>query len=196
MRRTGRQRWTIGPFAAVVMLLVCGGIAFFSLRSTFGRGAAPIQLPDIIVGDELAPGSGEAAPPGRDLLAAHGSWGGGQPVRCAFAALGEPAPLAAPMGESGAPAAAPWVGADPPALRLGVVPAGGGVRRAVLGGRVVGVGESVGSVQVVAIERDHVVVTWDGRLLTYDLEGDHPREFRAEIARRRAARTDGREEGR
>jgi hypothetical protein len=54
----------------------------------------------------------------------------------------------------------------------------------VLGGRVVGVGEEHMGVVVRSIERDRVVALWGHKILTYDLEDQCPREFRAESARR------------
>jgi hypothetical protein len=171
------------------MLLVSGTVAFFGLRSQFRGDVAP-PLPEPAALDALDPSLEDAGPdatdegPGRDLLAAFGSWDGVGTVRLAFAAVAEAAVAAAPAGETGALAPQQWVGADPPRLHVGVLLVGDAARRAVLDGHVVGVGDRLGEALVVAIERDRVVLTWSGRRLTYDLASDHPREFHGELRRR------------
>lgn len=177
-----------GPATAIGLLIVSAGIAAFSLNGRFGAGTEPADvvgafLADEPVGDEST-GDAPEDVVGVDLLLRHGSWSAQVPVRMAFANAVDAAVAAAPAGETAAPAARPWIGADPPQLRLGVLMVSDSVRRAVVDGRVVGVGDTVGKALIVAIERDAVTTTWGGKRLTYDLDGDHPREFRAELKRR------------
>ncbi|MGB3968308.1 MAG: hypothetical protein WBO45_16350, partial [Planctomycetota bacterium] len=77
-----------------------------------------------------------------------------------------------------------WVGDDPPRLRVGVVMVGTGAQRAVFGGRVVGIGDDFNGGRVSAIEPGVVTFEWNGRKLHYELAGELPREFQAEVARR------------
>ena len=58
--------------------------------------------------------------------------------------------------------------------------------RAVLGGQIVGIGDAVATGKVVAIEAGTVVLRWQDKNLTYDLDDAQPREFRAEHLRRQA----------
>jgi hypothetical protein len=125
-----------------------------------------------------------------DLLAVHGSFRPGREVRLAFSAFEYPSFWAAPGGESGA-SYGRWTGEDPPLMKLGVVMISAASRRAVLGGRVVGVGDELDTVRVLQIEPGVVYVQWSGRRLTYDLESDAPREFRGELAQRQVENKDG-----
>lgn len=185
MSRKRKQRRT-SPAAAAVLLVVCGGVALFSLRGQFGGGAPVQDAPAGAFVDDpavAAEADVDTMAPGPDLLLRYGSWDPKQPVRMVFADLGVAAPAAAPGGEI-APPAPPWVGADPPTMHLGVLMVGDTVRRAVVDGRVVGLGDKVGRATIVAIQRDSVTTMWGSKRLTYDLDGDHPREFRAELQRR------------
>lgn len=187
MSRRGKRKG-LSPAIALGMLAACGGVAGWSVLQTFGGRA---QTPDIgaPAAPELEPEDDGGAvadegPLGVDLLAVHGSWERSRSVRMAFASLVDIGVAPAPMAETGGPTGVRWVGPDPPVLHLGVVMIGDAVRRAVIDGAVVGIGDVVGRTTVVAIERDAVVVAWGTRRLTYDLEGDQPREFRAELQRR------------
>jgi hypothetical protein len=182
------------PGVAVAMLAVALAVAG---RAWFGGGAGAGTAPGAQQDDELPLDGGEALPesagdaPARtsDLLAIHGSWPAGRAVRLAFssrAADGGSAPAAAPAGEIMPSGTSLWQGTDPPALRLGVVMVSADARRAVLDGNVVGVGDVLGDVRIATIDRGAVTVEWGRRHLTYDLEDDAPREFRAERARRAA----------
>lgn len=193
MRKTKKKKG-LHPAVAVVFLVLAGGYAGKSVFDQLG-GPAP------------GPGAGAAAPAGTvdvaaasgpapdaavfcDLLAVHGSYDRKIPVRLAFstaADAGQPAP--SPLGET-APVAAPgrWVGADPPAVQLGVVMISDGSRRAVIDGRVVGVGDPVQNASVVAIEQKVVTLKMGERLLTYDFDDRYPREFRGEQALREQER--------
>lgn len=187
------QKKGLHPVVAVLFLLVSGGIAAKQFAgggiSVGGLGLAPAGSAD----DELAlDGEQEqttaSAVRWRDLLAVHGSYGREAPVRMAFAALeAATARPAAPAGETRPVADGRWVGEDPPSLQLGVVMVSAGSRRAVVGGRVVGVGDALGGGTVTSIERGHLVLSWSGRSLTYDLGDPQPREFREELARRAGA---------
>ncbi len=189
-KKVGRR---LTPVRAVLLLAACGGVAWFSLGSHFGGAGQPAADDFVAFADPEPEGSGSQegggeVSVGRDLLAEHGSWTTTTPVRMAFASATEVAGQAAPAGETDAGSRARWVGADPPVLQVGVVMVGEAVRRAVVAGRVVGLGDSIDRVTIVGIERDAVIVTWGGRRLTYDLENGHPREFRGELQRRDAAR--------
>jgi hypothetical protein len=127
-----------------------------------------------------------------DLLALHGSFRPGRGVRVVFSAFENPASLATPGGETEA-AFGRWIGEDPPLLKLGVVMISTASRRAVLGGRVVGVGDEFRALRVLQIEPGMVVVQWSGRRLTYDLDSDAPREFRSELAQRQSEGPQGNE---
>jgi hypothetical protein len=126
-----------------------------------------------------------------DLLAVHGSFRPGREVRLAFSAFEYPSFWAAPGGESGSAYHGRWTGEDPPLMKLGVVMISAASRRAVLGGRVVGVGDELDTVRVLQIESGVVYVQWSGRRLTYDLDSDAPREFRGELAQRQVENKDG-----
>lgn len=186
MRRR-QNKGTSAP-AAITLLVVCGGIALFSLRSQFGDIGRVVDgdATGAIVDDgEQAADDEQVPPPGVDLLLQHGSWQSTTPVRMAFASLTTAAAAAAvPAGETAPVSNRQWIGADPPTMHVGVVMVGDSVRRAVIDGRVVGLGDTVGRALIVAIDRDIVVATWGGKRLSYDLENDYPREFRAELKRR------------
>jgi len=180
-----RKSGGISPAAAVGLLVVCSGVAFYSLRDQFGTAPTSIDsaagaLLDAADAENVAT-AGEA--PGVDLLVRHGSWDAKVPVRMAFANIAEAAVAAAPAGETAMPVRQ-WIGIDPPTMRLGVLMVGDAARRAVVDGRVVGLGDKIGKALIVAIERDVLVATWGGKRLTYDLEDSYPREFRAELKRR------------
>lgn len=192
-KRKGKgRRGGISPAAAVGMLVVCSGVAFYSLRDQFGT--APMSLDNavgaLLDGADVDAGAAAEEEPGVDLLARHGSWDAKVPVRMAFANIAEAAVAAAPAGETAMPGRQ-WIGADPPTMRLGVLMVGEAARRAVVDGRVVGLGDKIGKALIVAIERDVLVATWGGKRLTYDLEDSHPREFRAELKRRGIDQTAG-----
>lgn len=182
------KRKGLSPAIALAMLVTCGGVAGWSMLHTFGGRAqvsdagAPVD-PGLESEDDVGAAADEG-PLGVDLLAVHGSWARTGSVRMAFASLVDVGVAPAPIAETGGPTGVRWVGPDPPVLHLGVVMIGDVVRRAVIDGAVVGIGDVIGRTTVVAIERDAVVVAWGTRRLTYDLEGDQPREFRAELQRR------------
>ncbi len=200
MSRRRKQKKGPSPLFAVCLLLVGAWVA---ARGLLGGGvvADPLALgnqgsADGAVPDEATGGQDTDAEsvPFVDLLHAFGSYQRGREVRLAFAAFEYPSFWAAPSGESGA-AFGRWVGEDPPLLRLGVVMVSEGARRAVLGGRVVGVGETFDACKVLTIDPGVVTVEWSGRRLTYDLQDESPREFRAEQAQRRAEQADATDAG-
>lgn len=189
----------IHPLAAVLFLVVSGGIAGTQLLGgglgTAGLGfAAAAPADDPLPSDVAESSATEGVVQWRDLLAAHGSYEREAPVRMAFASLDVgAAPPAAPAGESRPVVERRWVGADPPRLQLGVVMVSSASRRAVVDGRVVGIGDTIGDGRIVSIERGGLVVAWGGRTLTYDLDDPHPREFRDEL-RQRGGDTKGNQE--
>lgn len=186
----------VNPLVAILFLVGSGGLAakqFLGselLGSTPGGPAAGAAAGDGLVmpdgpGQEVAV---QDATSWRDLLAAYGSFGIDQAVRVAFSVLADaPKTPAAPVAETQPQPVGSWAGDDPPELSLGVVMISTGARRAVLGGRVVGLGDAIGEGEVAAIEPGVVRLRWHGRELTYDLEDGWPREFRAERARRGTA---------
>jgi hypothetical protein len=176
------------PAVAVGLFLVCAGVAayqFLGMRTAPPTAAAGGDTP---VADEVqdAPGGDPVAVVWSDLLAKHGSFAKDSNVQLAFVVAEEAA--AAPAGEVTATRGSGWLGLDPPSLKLGVVMLAGAARRAVLGGKVVGVGDTVVDGEVSAIEPGKVVLAWRSRTLTYQLDSDVPVEFRAEAARREAER--------
>ncbi|MCK5942759.1 MAG: hypothetical protein KAI24_12355 [Planctomycetes bacterium] len=182
-RRRKAKKKGMHPLVAVGLLL---GSAAFVASSLFGLGedstaelASLIGIDsdeDLDLDDEIQNVEIEWV----DLLARHGSWDGDQDVQMVFAAMSDSALVAAaPMGET-VNGSRRWIGDDPPELRLGVVMVSELSRRAVLGGTVVGVGDTVGGCEVTAIVPGAVRVRWRGRELTYDLDGPVPIEFRAE----------------
>lgn len=182
-RRKRKQKKGMNPALAVCILLGSGAFVANSL-GLFGDDSAK-ELASLIGYDEgddleLEDESQNEEIRWTDLLAVHGSHDGDGDVRTVFAALPDAGLVAAaPAGEM-APTRDRWVGADPPELRLGVVMVSARSRRAVLGGEVVGVGESIGGGRVLSIEPGVVRLSWQSRVLTYDLDGPVPREFRAE----------------
>ena len=192
--KKGKQKKGMNPVVAVLFLVVSGGVAARQLLGPAGLGDA---LPSLVGGggaDAMPLGSEEtggekAAEPVQwtDLLAVHGSFDRTKAVRVAFSTLAEASAVAAaPGGETMSVDATRWRGDDPPALRLGVVMISAGSRRAVLGGQIVGIGDAVATGKVVAIEAGTVVLRWQDKNLTYDLDDAQPREFRAEHLRRQA----------
>lgn len=181
------------PVFAVVLLLGSVGIA---AKSMLGGAAHEPGITPMAGAADPAP-MGEVATDVRaeeatrwcDLLAVHGSFDRTKDVRLAFVAFEYPS-FWAGSGDAAAEQYGRWSGEDPPLLKLGVVMVSAASRRAVLGGRVVGIGDEVASGRVVAIEASSVVLQWSGRRLTYDLDGDAPREFRAELAQRAAENKD------
>lgn len=182
-RRPRQKQQGMRPATALLLLLVCGAIAWISLVSGSG-GAASDDTGDMLL-DEVEPAAdeSEAVAPGVDLLARHGSWSASTPVRMAFASV-VAAPPAAPGGETVVSGLQRWVGADPPTMAVGVVLVGDTARRAVVEGRVVGVGDAIGRALVVAVEREGLVVQWGDKRLTYGLDSAWPREFHVELLRR------------
>lgn len=192
--KKGKQKKGMNPVVAVLFLVVSGGVAARQLLGPTGLGGA---LPSLVggsaadampLGSEATEGEKAAEPvQWTDLLAVHGSFDRSKPVRVAFSTLAEvSAVAAAPGGETMAVDATRWRGDDPPSLRLGVVMISAGSRRAVLGGQIVGIGDAVATGKVVAIEAGTVVLRWQDKNLTYDLDDAQPREFRAEYLRRQA----------
>lgn len=178
------------PVAAVLAFVACAALAARSLLGTLNP-MTPLPTDPTDSQDpqpEESPGEGAATIAWRDLLAVHGSFAAGADVRSSFGMIVDATNGAAPAGE-----AAAWVGDDPPRLRLGVVMVSGTARRAVFGGRLVGVGDVVGDAIVTGIDVGVVTTDWRGRVLHYELGGDAPREFRGELARRaaRAEPTEG-----
>jgi hypothetical protein len=178
-----------GVNPVVAVLLLCGSVAVAG-RQFLGGGDTVFQG-NGTTDDAMPPDGGEAlvaeASNCGDLLGAHGSFDHGKPVRVAFNRLTEVLQVAAvPAGETKPVEFGAWTGEDPPVMQLGVVMVSEASRRAVLGGQVVGIGDQVANCEVMSIERGSVMVRWSGRVLTYDLEEQFPREFRSEMARRRA----------
>lgn len=182
-RRARRQRQGLGPTAALGMLVVCGGIAWLSLSSGFGGVGSGGDADAFVDEPDLLTDESQDAPPGVDLLARYGSWTENEPVRFAFASVGGAMP-AAPLGETAAPTLQRWIGADPPTMSVGVVLVGDTARRAVVEGRVVGVGDTIGRALILAVEREGLVVQWGDKRLTYGLDSSYPREFHGELLRR------------
>lgn len=199
MSRRRKQKKGPSPLLAVGLLLAGAWVA---ARGLWGGGSPdPLAVGNQGGVDEVAPeDAGDGLDPAAevvpfvDLLHAFGSYQRGREVRLAFAAFEYPSFWAVPSGESDATYGR-WVGEDPPLLRLGVVMVSAGARRAVLGGRVVGVGETLDACKVTTIDPGVVTVEWSGRRLTYDLQDESPREFRAEQAQRRAEQADATETG-
>lgn len=179
----------VHPALAALALLVSGVIA---ARSLTAPGVVSVFV------DEPAPVEVEAAPaavvdaalaPFVDLLAPHGSHDAAVAVRMAFAPVEASAPPpASPLGETKAPAAA-WQGADPPRLHVGVVLLSAGSQRAVVDGRVLGVGDRAGDGELVGIQPGRIALRWRGRTLHYELGQDAPREFQDELRRRAGSDT-------
>ena len=190
-----KKKKGVNPLVALGLF----GAALAVAGRTFLSGESPLGIaPSAAEGDvdpsAVAEDEGEQAVDAgvkwSDLLAVHGSFRAGREVRLAFSAFEYPSVWAAPGGESGA-SYGRWTGEDPPLMKLGVVMISAASRRAVLGGRVVGVGDELDTVRVLQIEPGVVYVQWSGRRLTYDLDSDAPREFRGELAQRQAETKDG-----
>lgn len=185
--RKAKKKKGINPVVAVLFLGMSAAVA---ARQLWGGGEIAILGPS--QGEEAMPSEGTAAQVDDsvqcgDLLLAHGSFDHSKPVRVAFSTLVQVTQVAAAPGVETRPVDfGAWSGDDPPTLQLGVVMVSEASRRAVLGGTVVGIGDKVGDGEVMAIERGSVMLRWKGRVLTYDLEEQYPREFRSEMVRRRA----------
>lgn len=186
MSRPRARKKGVQPLVAVGMLLATGSFAAWSLGGLFGPPAAP-GIGRVFVADEAdeTAAAADTAPRWQDLLAVYGSYDGSAVVRMAFAMRVDAAASPAPLGESDA--AMRWRGNDPPMLRLGVVMVSEAARRAVLDGRVVGVGDQIAGGEIIGIEAGLVQMRWQSKVLTYDLDGVVPREFRAELLLRGAA---------
>lgn len=195
MNRRRKKQTGVSPILAIGMFAAAVAVAG---RTFFGSGPDS-SLPSAPADSDFDPttaGSGvagslaeEVAVKWSDLLAVHGSFRSGREVRLAFSAFEYASFWAAPGGESGA-SYGRWIGEDPPLLQLGVVMISAASRRAVLGGRVVGVGDAFDAVHVLQIEPGVVTVQWSGRRLTYDLDSEAPREFRGELAQRQVENKD------
>ncbi len=185
-----KQRKGVPPVVAVLMLVVGGAVAGNALLDL---GSSPAPVPFDPMGDDFDDEdglndvlAGADAANWEDLLARHGSYAIGMPVRMAVTELALQAIAPTPLAETGGPSVG-WRGTEPPQLQLGVVMLSDRADRAVLGGQVVGTGEEIQGFAVERIERGAVVGIWRGRVLTYDFENAWPREFRSELERRRAA---------
>lgn len=177
-------------FAALALSLglgVAGRSIFVALRPP-SAGAADVAANVDDVSTPDAESSSSAAQEWQDLLALHGSWDRTGDVQLVFASADQMTPARpAPAGEVAVVSRDGWRGEPPPALRLGVVMLSGASRRAVLDGRIVGVGDRILDGEVTVIEAGMVVIRRGDRSLTYDFADTWPREFRAEAARRAAA---------
>jgi hypothetical protein len=189
-RRKQVKKKGIHPVVALLLLLGSVGFAVKSLMGSL-RDKTAVQLADLIgLGEEDdlmldEPQVGAGAIVWTDLLRAYGSFDPKEGVRLAFSVMVSSAAVAAaPAGETSLDSGQRWVGEDPPMLRLGVVMVSDQSRRAVLAGSVVGIGDAVAGGEVVAIEPGTLRLRWQQRELTYDLDSEVPREFRAESQRR------------
>lgn len=174
MRNKKAKKKGMNPVVAVLMLLagmgvvgknLLGGSVGALVPATSGGGDA-----NAVVSDPAADGSTGEKPAEhvvkwRDLLAEFGSFRRGDEVRSAFVAFEYPSSWTGPAVAGEAPAVR-WEGDDPPMLRLGVVMVSAAARRAVLGGKVVGIGDAIDDGKVVAIDPGVVVVSWRGKRLT------------------------------
>jgi len=194
-----RRKKKKGPHLLIVLGLSSAALAVGG-RALLG-GEAPLEVAPPADGGAVDPaaaileGGDQAANQvvhWADLLALHGSFRPGREVRVVFSAFENPASLGMPGGETEA-VFGRWIGEDPPLLKLGVVMISTASRRAVIGGRVVGVGDEFRALRVLQIEPGMVVVQWSGRRLTYDLDSDTPREFRSELAQRQSEGPQGNE---
>lgn len=198
MNRRSRKKKGVNPMLALVLFVAAVAVGGRTLLGGGTEASPPPATADVDFDPTTAgPGADgavaeETAVKWSDLLAVHGSFRPGREVRLAFSAFEYTSFWAAPGGESGA-VYGRWTGEDPPLLKLGVVMISAASRRAVLGGRVVGVGDEFDAVRVLQIEPGVVTVQWSGRRLTYDLDSDAPREFRGELAQRQVENKDGHE---
>ena len=181
----------MSPQKAALLFAVSLGVALLSLRGSLGGAAGDGATTSATTEDfdpESASATTQGDAPACDLLAEHGSWNGEGLVRMAFTAPLDASISPMPAGETN-PAAGRWSGGDPPALEVGVLMVGENVRRAVVQGVVVGLGDRIAEAEVISIEPGVLGVIWSGRRLTYDLESNQAREFRGELSRRAAAAT-------
>ncbi len=194
MKRKAKKKLTQQPWFAALLLAAGVTVALGSFRSQFGGGGEDGSEASSVI-DELEPDEGQLdgiadSGPRRDLVAEFGGYDGASPWPDFLAALPDAAVSAlvpaAPGGEVGKTTGA-WTGEAPPRLVIGVVFVGQGSRRAVVAGKVVGVGDRVGETRIESIERNGLLVAWRNRLLTYDMNSDYPQEYRAEAARRASA---------
>lgn len=195
MKRRKKEKKGVSPLFAATLLLVSMGVVG---RSMLG-GSDPVLGPaagTVADADPAALQASEAADTEtgvawRDLLAEFGSYTRGSEVRHVFVAFEYPSSWTGPAPSTGDAPAVRWVGEDPPLLRLGVVMVSQGARRAVLGGKVLGIGDAIAGGAVTAIEPGFVTLDWSGRKLTYDLDAAAPREFRHELAQRQLEQAEG-----
>lgn len=185
-RRRNKKKNGMRPGFAVLLFL--GSVAFVvpQLRDSLADPGAIASFMGLDEGEdpELDDLTETQEVAWLDLIAEFGSLQGKPNVRMAFAAAPDvDLTPSAPGGEM-APEGEGWIGDDPPLLRLGVIMVSEKSRRAVLGGSVVGIGDMVGGGEVVAIEQGRLHLRWQQRVLTYGLDSEVPREFRAENARR------------
>lgn len=190
-RKARKRRLTQQPWFAAVMLGAGVLVAYGSFRApaTTELSSAADQQQFMMeeLAADVAPGEDqESQAVSRDLVAEFGSYDGTTPVAEFLAALptngSHETPPAAPAGEV---AVGAWRGDAPPQLAIGVIFVGDGSRRAVVDGKVVGIGDKLGEARIERIERKGLLVEWRGRLLTYDFETTCPREYRAEAAKRK-----------
>jgi len=184
-----KKKKGLHPAVAVGFLVVAAGVAANSFLG--GANGPTLSVASDIPEAAAEPQDGAVGEPiaWQDLLAVHGSYDRKTPVRLAFSALVELQNAApAPSGETRPIAAGRWTGADPPAIHVGVVMISAGSRRAVIDGRVVGIGDPLGGTTIAAIERDVVTLKMGEQLLTYDFDNEYPREFRPEQTRREQER--------
>lgn len=191
-----KKKKGLHPAVAVGIFVVAAG---FAAKSFLGmaNGPAPSVVGDTASAPAEAAATTAAPADGpdcetiawKDLLAVHGSYDRKAPVRLAFSTLAELEHVApAPSGETRPIAAGRWTGVDPPAIHVGVVMISAAARRAVIDGRVVGVGDPIGDTTIAAIERDVVTLKMGAQLLTYDFDDAYPREFRSEQSLREVER--------
>lgn len=194
MKKPAKQRLTQQPWFAACLLTVGGYVAWSSLGGSGGQlGANTAAVADAVQqwldpdADETEASTVEAdSGPGRDLVAEFGVWRKATELPTLFAVAPEAVvPTPAPLAET-KPAGA-WTGDAPPFLTVGVVMVSEDSRRAVVAGRVVGVGDAIGEATVVRIERATVQMQWRDRRLTYELAEPVPVEYRAEHAKRAPA---------
>lgn len=194
-RRKKKVKKGLHPgFAALILL---GSVAFVAMRLFDPNGEkSGLGIAGLLGDGDDQPVMPESSQTPEvvwiDLLALHGSFDGESTVRMAFESVPEAQYVpAAPGGETATNAAEGWEGEDPPLLRLGVVMVSSQSRRAVLGGTVVGVGDTISGGEVLSIEPGRLRLRWQRRQLTYDLDTEVPREFRTELNRRALEQLEG-----
>jgi hypothetical protein len=195
--RPAKKRRGMRPGVALLLLGVAAAVFTWNLRPLLGGGGAGPGTTAAVAGQQTA-GEVAAAVEDADLLGRHGSYHVGSPVRAAFAPSHADAIAAAPLAEGRNPvasAATPWRGPDPAQLRVSFVMQGGAIDRAVVNGVVVGVGDRIEGVRIVAIVKAGVQVISGDRQLDYGMDSPWPRQFADELQRRgpaddRAGRTD------